>query len=250
MRLVALGASNLTLGFPTVVSAARHRWGAEVEVLAALGHGRSYGAPSRVLFRRLPGILESGLWRHLDGLPAVPTRALVTDVGNDILYGRSASQTLAWVEECIDRLQRFTSDIVLTDLPIACIRPLSRARFLFFRSIFVPECRLSLSHVLEACEELVQGLGRLAARRAVRLLRLQPEWYGLDPIHIRRRHWPRAWHTILGEDGNGLATDGISPAEALRLHTLFPERQWVLGFEHLTAQAGLRLKRGGSVWLY
>ena len=60
-RAVALGASNLTRGFRTVVSAARAAWGPEVQVLAALGHGRSYGAPSRVPFRTLPGILESGL---------------------------------------------------------------------------------------------------------------------------------------------------------------------------------------------
>ena len=56
-RIVALGASNLTRGFQTLVSTARGAWGPYVEVLAALGHGRSYGAPSRLVFRTLPGIL-------------------------------------------------------------------------------------------------------------------------------------------------------------------------------------------------
>ncbi len=107
-RVIALGASNLTRGFRTVVSAARAAWGPEVQVLAALGHGRSYGAPSRVVFRTLPGILESGLWRTLESLPALPTRALVADVGNDILYGLSAERILAWVEEALSRLQRVT----------------------------------------------------------------------------------------------------------------------------------------------
>ena len=73
----------------------------------------------------------------------VPTRGLITDVGNDILYGFSAQQTLAWVEEALGRLQSFTQDIVLTDLPLASIRRLSRAKFLAFRSILVPSCRLS-----------------------------------------------------------------------------------------------------------
>jgi hypothetical protein len=63
---------------------------------------------------------------------------LVTDVGNDILYGFSAEQTLAWVAEALDRLSRVTQDIVLTDLPLASIRRLSNLKFLAFRSILVP----------------------------------------------------------------------------------------------------------------
>jgi hypothetical protein len=134
-RVVALGASNLTRGFRAVVSAARAAWGPEVQVLAALGHGRSYGAPSRVVVRTLPGILESGLWRTLESLPELPTRALVADIGNDILYGSSAERILAWVEDALSRLQRVTRDIILTDLPLGSIRRLSQARFRVFRSI-------------------------------------------------------------------------------------------------------------------
>jgi hypothetical protein len=85
VRVVALGASNLTRGFQTVVSTARGAWGPEVEVFGALGHGRSYGARSRFTVRSLPGILESELWNDLSALPPVATRGLVTDVGNDIL---------------------------------------------------------------------------------------------------------------------------------------------------------------------
>src|SRR5688572_673653 len=100
-RIVALGASNLTRGFHTVVSTARAAWGQDVQIVAAFGSGRSYGVHSRVLIRTLPGILESGLWRQLEFFSAAPTRALVTDVGNDILYGFSASRILAWVGEAV-----------------------------------------------------------------------------------------------------------------------------------------------------
>ena len=124
-RVVALGASNLTRGFQTVVSTARAAWGPGVEVLAALGHGRSYGARSQLVFRTLPGILDSGLWPELESRSPAATRALVTDVGNDILYGFSAERTLAWVEEALRRLSRVTHDIVVTDLPLASIRRLS-----------------------------------------------------------------------------------------------------------------------------
>src|SRR5262245_25860690 len=96
-RIVALGASNLTRGLHTVVSTARAAWGPDVEVLGALGHGRSYGVESRLVIRTLPGILQSGLWSTLSSLPPATTRGLVTDVGNDILYEFPVPTVLGWV---------------------------------------------------------------------------------------------------------------------------------------------------------
>jgi hypothetical protein len=248
-RIVALGASNLTRGFHTLVSTARGTWGPGVEVLAALGHGRSYGAPSRLVFRTLPGILESGLWRELESRPRLPTRALVTDVGNDILYGFSAGQVLAWVGEALGRLARFTNDIVVTDLPLARIRRLSRPEFLFFRSILVPSCRLSFDQVLERAERVNAGLAESAASHGARILPLNPAWYGFDPVHIRPSHWRPAWREILGSqpDADGL---DCSRLEGLRLYVMPPERRWLFGVEQFTPQTGVALASGGRVWLY
>jgi hypothetical protein len=246
-RVVALGASNLTLGFQTVVATARAAWGHGVEVVAALGHGRSYGANSTVVIRTLPGILQSGLWRKLESLPAVPTRGVVTDVGNDIIYGYTPEQTLAWVDEALNRLQSFTRDIVLTDLPLTTIRRLSRAKFLALRSVMAPVCRLSLGQVIERAEQVDAGLGRLAEARGVRFVHLNPDWYGFDPIHIRVAARRAAWQEIVGSRVNG---DRRSRVEALRLLLMPPERQWLLGVERFSPQAGRMLRSGSRVWLY
>ncbi len=247
-RVVALGASNLTRGFRTVVAAARAEWGPEVQVLAALGHGRSYGAPSRVIVRTLPGILESGLWRKLDSLPALRTRALVADIGNDILYGISAGRILAWVEETLHRLQRVTQDIVLTDLPLAGIRRLSQARFLVFRSIMFPFCRLPLGQVVEIAERVNAGLAELAIASGVRLFRLDPAWYGLDPIHFRPSVLRSAWEEIL--DARSTDHRRSSLPEGLRLFLMPPEHRWMIGVEQFRPQSGVALLSGGRVWLY
>lgn len=247
-RVVALGASNLTRGFPNLVSAARSRSGADVEILAALGLGRSYGMPSRVLARTLPGILDSGLWNALADRPPLPTRALVTDVGNDILYGASPAQILAWVEEGLGRLRSFTDDVVMTGLPLDSIRRLSPAKFVAVRTALFPRCRLTFTQVVDAAERIAEGLRGLAASHGARFVGLRPEWYGFDPVHIRPGRWGAAWREILGAD----YTAGGAPSlgETLRLHALLPERQWLFGLERTHPQRGVRLAAGGHVWLY
>ena len=247
-RVVALGASNLARGFPAVVAAARAAWGPEIQILAALGHGRSYGVRSRVGIRALPGILESGLWRALESLPERPARALVADVGNDIMYGVPAQRILAWVDEALGRLQRVTRDITLTGLPLDGIRRLSTARFLVFRSIFYPHCRLPLRQLLETAERVNAGLSESAHARGVNLFKLDPGWYGADPIHIRRSCLRAAWQGIL--DARPAAGKPLSLAEGLRLWSLPPERRWLLGLEQFTPQTGRALPSGGRVWLY
>ena len=249
-RVVALGASNLVRGLPTVVAAARAAWGPSVEVLAANGHGRSYGGRSAFLGRALPGILECGLWRELERLPAASTRALITDVGNDILYGRSAAQVLAWVAETADRLLRFTRDIVLTDLPLASIDRLSNPKYLAARSLLFPGSRVRLGQARVTASRVCGGLAEIAASRGLRLRHLREEWYGFDPIHMRPSQWRAAWLEILmGEEDRPL----VSPTtrrEWLRLYLLRPERRWLLGREQVTTQRGAALPGGGSVRLY
>jgi hypothetical protein len=249
-RVVAVGASNLTRGFHTIVATARDVWGPEVEVLAALGHGRSYGGPSTFLVRGLPGILQSGLWRELDSRAPAPTRALVTDVGNDIMYGYPPAQILEWVDRCVARLQQVTPDVVITGLPRAATTGLPPGRYLLFRSVFFPRCRLTLEDTLRIGAEVDAGLQRIAASRGAAFLSLKQEWYGLDPIHIRPRMWRTAWQEILCGGHGDVARAPAARREAIRLYCLQPEQARFFGRERRTPQRGVALRGGGRVWLY
>jgi hypothetical protein len=249
-RVVALGASNLTLGIQTAISTARGAWGPSVEVLLANGYGRSYGAPSSIAGRTLPGILQSGLWGALAGLERAPTRALIMDVGNDILYGFAPAQILSWVGEAAGRLLAHTNDVVLADLPVHSVKRLSKAKFLFFRTLFFPPSRVSRDEAFDAVDELNRGLARLAAERGLRLVHLKPEWYDFDPIHLRPAVWSKAWTEILVGEGAAEAAGPFSPGEWARLHALPPERRRFFGMEQATPQTGRKLSRGGRLWLF
>ncbi len=253
-RVVALGASNLTRGFRLVVARAERHFSGPVEVVAALGHGRSYASRAAFLGRRLPGILECGVWRRLGEAPRLPTRALVTDVGNDILYGAPPDAILGWVRECVQRLKAHGAEVVLTDLPMASLSRLESPRFVVFRSILVPSCRLSLAEAQSRAFDVQEGLVRLAAEESVDLVRLRSEWYGIDPIHIRPRHWAAAWDEIFG--GGSRLPGAPSPRSGprfvdwLRLYVARPETWWLLGSERHGRQPAVTLPGGTSVFLF
>lgn len=249
-RVIAVGASNLTLGLQSLIATARMARGADVEVLAAVGYGRSYGAPSTIGPRTLPGILQSNLWSELSRLNTAPTEALITDVGNDVLYGVPPSQILAWVDETAARLLAHSDRVVVTDLPVSSIDALTPARFLFFRTLFFPPCRLSRNEVFDRVRQVNDGLADLAVKRDLRFVHLKPHWYGLDPIHVRPAYWREAWREILLGDEDETRSAPFLMSEWAGLHRRPPERQWMFGRERVRPQSGVALKNGGRLWLY
>ncbi len=200
-RVVILGASNVARGIGTLVEVARATFGSPVEVIAAMGHGRSYGITTSIPFRTLPSILESGLWQALERRPNLPTWTILTDVGNDVLYGCSVEQIMGWVEECLKRLQPLSETVLLTGLPLASVRNLGPWRFYSFRRVLFRRSTLQLPAALLIAEELDLALRALAQKHAARLLLPEPTWYGIDPIHIRfqiqRAAWEAMFHALM-----------------------------------------------------
>jgi hypothetical protein len=246
-RLVALGASNLARGFGALVAATRAAWGGPFDVVSAFGPGRSYGLTSSLLGRRLPSILDCGLWSALDAQPPARTLALVTDVGNDILYEVDPERILDWIEEAVARVRRHADEVAIAGLPLARIRSLSGPAFLFFRSVLVPRCRLSRAETVARAERIDAALRGIAERHGARFIALPLEWYGVDPVHVRAGAWMTAWRTIAGFDP---ADARGSTWETLRLFMMKPERRSWLGLEQRGKQPGLALPGGVSIAAY
>lgn len=251
-RAVLLGASNIVRSLPIVVDAARNAWGSPLDILAATGHGRSYGMESRVLGRTLPGILQCGLWEALQSRPQAPTAALVTDIGNDILYGASANQIARWVEKCLGRLDPITDQIVVARLPTASLERLGTSRFLLMRTIFFPKSRLTLQGALDTSMELNERLAELAANRGIETCEPVKEWYGLDPIHVRHRYKPAAWQQFFaGWCGDELPDEADhSFVRWLQLRGLRPQQRRWFGVQQRRAQPSKRLNDGSLLSFY
>lgn len=247
-RVIALGASNLTRALYTVVSTARSAWTRDVEFVAALGLGRSYGVKSSVFGRAVPGILESGLWAELDAMPPAPTVGLITDVGNDIMYNIEVPQILEWIRESVQRLERHTTSIAIAGLPVEGERRISDWQFRWLRHVIVPSCRLTHDELRQRAALVNDGLRIIAAEGGHRFVELDSAWYGFDPIHIRHRHWRAAWSRILGVPSEVEWQGSLS--EAVGLHLRRPQRQRFLGRETGQQEQGASLSGGGRVWLF
>jgi len=247
-RLVVLGASNARRCLPTIFSAARAASGTPVKLYGAIGHGRSYGSASSVLGRALPGILECGLWAALETSPRDSLDAVVSDAGNDILYGFSVAEILGWVGECVSRLEKMGARITVMGLPVETVGRLGPARFLLFRSIFFPSSRLRLGTIRGSVRELDRALRRVASERKLRFVEPRGEWYGFDPIHIRFRDASAAWAEILGAPT--VSEENLSALQALRLRLARPEGESLFGIEHAHAQPAFRARDGSEIRLY
>lgn len=221
--------------------------------MAAMGHGRSYGQDSTVLGRKIPGIFPCALWQDLQRRPPLPTAALVTDIGNDLLYGVSLDRVLEWVATCLDRLADVGARTVVTQLPIASVEQLGNARFRFFRSVLFPRSTLTLTTARQLVRTLNDGLVATGQLKKVPVIPVSAAWYGFDPIHLKRRVWRHAWPEILAiwrDTAIPISPPRPSMWTSAQLKLARPAERTILGVVRRTAQPCRRLADGTTISLY
>ncbi len=253
-RVILLGASNVTLGFPMIAAGLWRSLPGPVELFAAHGHGRSFGLRSRVLMRRLPGIRDCRLWDELGDQPSPPTRplALITDVGNDLLFGVRPEILLSWVEECIERLREQDAAVTVATLPLESTLRMSAARYQATKAVFFPGGGPDWATMRQMTAEVDAGLRDLAARHECGVVSPRGEWYGFDPIHVRRRHRATAWSEMLSAwpavEGVHLEREPV--VRELRFWRLPPAERDVWGRTRQAVQPAWEGGDGSTIWLY
>jgi hypothetical protein len=211
--VVAIGASNLSRGLSRLAAVSQVWAGGPIDLVIAAGHGRSYGANSRVWNRRLPSVLGCGLWRSLDRLldaeaAAVQRRvAVLTDIGNDLLYGFSVAQLASWVEETLVRLRQRGFRVAVTRLPLASIATVGPFRYRLLKTLFVPGCPLSLEQIKDRSAAIDQAVVHLAAEQTAAVIDQPAAWYGVDAIHVQRQRLDELWQSAVNAWEDNAAAD-------------------------------------------
>jgi hypothetical protein len=246
--VILIGASNLARAFPLVVNSLRGGLQEPLAVLAAFGHGRSYGLWSQMLGRTLPGIVECGLWAALRkrASNSLPPLAAVIDIGNDLVYGVSVPQLLAWIEACLERLSEQRSEIALMSLPQESIERLSPRKFELLRRAYFPTHDIAWPALYEEVCRLQDEMRRLAKACGIRLIEPPAAWYGFDPIHMLRRRQPDVWRELFSQwpEWNRSAPIAYpSLRESVRLRALRPAERYLFGYRQITPQPVLKQDR-------
>ena len=250
-RVVVLGASNVSRGLSRLVAAVESRSPGS-ELFVAAGHGRGYGVNTRVAARRLPSILGSGLWRGLDRQGGSESVALITDVGNELLYGLSVEQITSWVRESVRRLADRGATLAITRLPMAGIATVGRVRYRALRTFFVPGCRLSLADLKKATVRLDAELQAIARDFGAQVIEQPTHWYGFDTLHVRRRHLDDLWNAACTAWGFPVVESSVasSVTDWVKIGTKAAEVRSLGGVMRFTRQPVLMLPSGGTLSLY
>jgi len=199
--VILLGASNLTRDFPLILRLLKNSVDPPCDIYTAMGHGRSYGIWSRLLYRTLPGISKCEIWDALLGERAESPQplAIITDIGNDLIYGQSTDAIFGWIESCIKQLREIDARITITLLPEASISQLSSFRFELTRRLFFPKNSVSLADLKQKVRNLNERLSELSSLEQITIVEIPHTSYGFDPIHYRYSQRSTLWKSILSE---------------------------------------------------
>jgi len=217
--LVLLGASNLSRG---CFALSRHMKAClhprKVDVLIASGPGRAYCASGGLLNVVYPPIHSSDIFeaarnKSESGYQVV---ALVTDIGNDIMYGVSTEKVIETIQQVFSRLQSMKAEIFYTTLPVAFEKGVHPVWFYTLRSLLLPFSRVSYNEAVAGITQVNQFLRESTGRQG-HLISDMDRYLGFDEIHYGwlRAHsaWSHVAKVMLGalkvEDTKGIPLSGM-----------------------------------------
>ncbi len=142
---------------------------------------------------------------------------------------------------------------MVTRLPIDNLIDLSEWKFLLARKIFFPGCRLDLDTITQRAlaldvrvAEVASATGRASRLAAARLVRNRSDPYLVSADVARLREVLRHWSDDVVEPPLVPRAMG----RELYLHSVFPERRKLFGFEQRTTQPAGTLRDGSTLWFY
>jgi len=150
------------------------------------------------------------------------------------------------------QLRAVDARIVITELPLRNLRSLEAWRFRLFRTVLFPQSRLTLEVALARAAALNERIKQLAAQYQATLVRPQGNWYGFDPIHLRREQQADAWSEVMSHWNprpNAIRCPG-TVWNALYLRSLRPHRRRVVGIPLRRSQPCGQLTDGTRISLY
>ena len=196
--LILLGASNLSRA---CFALSRHLKTClrphPVEVLIASGPGRGYCAPGGLLTINYPPIDSSAIFEAAQRKSESGYRviALLTDIGNDIMYDVPVDKLIETIQHIFARLQSMNAEIFYTTSPVAFEKKVHPAWFYILRSLLLPFSRVSYDKATDGVIAVNQFLRESGTERC-HLIPDVDRFLGYDEIHYGWLQAHHAWSHV------------------------------------------------------
>jgi len=238
---VLMGASNLARGYDGIADCLRNVLGPQtVEILAAMGPGRGYCAEGGILNARYAPILRSGILEAAEGLKTARgcrVLALITDIGNDIMYGVSAEEIIASLDCIFKKLRAMQAEVLVTSIHVDLEHDVGEDLFNLLARIFYPKSSLTWKQAIVEVRKVNHFLESRSVNE-IHLIRGMEAYCGGDRIHYSLDKSFKGWTRVL-EKCFGL----LGAAPSFKIHPLEMLRSLWLNFLRVFCVDMLHVRR-------
>ena len=171
----------------------------KTEFLNALGPGRGFcarGGVFNITYSPIQDcqVIESAQKKSKEALHTV---VLITDIGNDLMYGVSADTLIASLDIMIDEILKWDADIFLTSIHINLKKDISPTIFLVLRFLFYPSSKINYEEMDFSILQINDYLERkVNENERMHLITGLEAFVGLDKIHYSLFKTHAAWSTV------------------------------------------------------
>ena len=150
----------------------------------AMGPGRGYLSRGGILNTVYSpilncGILEAARNKKIKDQLVV---ALITDIGNDIMYGVSSEKIIDGLQYLINTLCEFKTNIFITSIPVDLENDISELHFHIIRQIYFPKSSVEYSQALNSVNAINAFILKSSNPNISVINDLKP-FCGIDKIH-------------------------------------------------------------------
>ena len=196
-----MGASNLSRGYSLLTRYLSRCLGVQnIEFLNALGPGRGFCAKGGMFNFIYSPIQDCQIIEAVDKKTKIPRVVLITDLGNDLMYGVTPDALIECLDTLIDRMLKWNADIFLTSIHINMKKDISRRTFYILRFIFYPNSKINYeetdSFIIKVNEYLEE---KTRKNQKVHLITGMESYTGLDKIHYSLLKMHKAWSKVTDE---------------------------------------------------
>jgi hypothetical protein len=138
----------------------------------------------------------------------------------------------------------------MTRLPIDSLVAVPPWRFRIVCAALFPGRDLPREPMLEKLRALDARLVEIARARRIAIVAARRESYGLDPIHVARKHRVDTWTAVLAALGDPPKRTVLDHRDRMRVRAARPEWRRFFGMEQRRSQPSALLSDGTSLAWY